>query len=80
MEASIEKAGFEVDVTLEDCVGKRNNFFKCVTEKKNELTKSLTNEEWSSYGDRVNKIQIDCFAEKGLNKCAPFFDLGSIKY
>ena len=80
MESVIEKAGFEVDVTMEDCLGKRNKFFECVTEKKNELTKSSTNEEWKNYSDNVNKIQVDCFAENGLSKCSPFFSLTDIKY
>lgn len=80
MEAEIEKHGFEVDITRDDCVAKRTNFFKCVVEKKNELTKTLTDAEWINYSNRVNKIQLDCFAEKGLVKCQGFFNLADIKY
>ena len=80
MESVIEKAGFEVDITREDCLGKRSKFFQCVVEKKNELTKSMTNEDWINYSSKVNKIQIDCHAEKGLAKCLPFFSLTDIKY
>ena len=80
MEATIEKAGFEVDVTREDCLDKRTKFYQCVVEKKNELTKSLSNEEWKNYASRVNKIQFDCFGEKGLGKCEAFYRLTDIKY
>ncbi len=80
MESAIEKAGFEVDVTREDCLAKKGKFFQCVTEKKNELTKSMTNEDWRNYANQVNKIQFDCFAEKGLDKCQAFFTLADIKY
>ena len=80
MESAIEKAGFEVDVTREDCLGKRTKFYQCVVEGKNELTKSLSNDDWKNYYGRVNKIQIDCFAEKGLDKCAAFFSITDIKY
>jgi len=78
MESAIERAGFEVDVTLEDCMGKRTKFYQCVVEKKNELTKSLDNEGWRNYYNSVNKIQVDCF--QGLDKCQPFFSLTDIKY
>jgi hypothetical protein len=80
MEGVIEKAGFEVDVTREDCLGKRSSFFKCVTENKNELTKNMTNDQWKNYYNSVNKIQVDCYAENGLEKCLPFYSLTDIKY
>ena len=80
MEAEIQKHGFEVDITREECIGKRTKFYQCVVEKKNELTKSLTDAEWINYGNKVNKIQFDCFSEKGLEKCQGFFTLADIKY
>jgi hypothetical protein len=80
MEGAIEKLGFEVDVTREDCLGKRSQFFQCVIERKNDLTKTIKNEDWINYGNLVNKIQLDCFGEKGLEKCRSFFTLADIKY
>lgn len=80
MESQIEKAGFEVDITKDECVKKRSNFFSCVVEKKNELTNTLERDQWKNYADLVTKIQFDCFAEKGLAKCETFFQLTDYKY
>lgn len=80
MEAQIEKAGFEVDITREDCLKKRSNFFHCVIDKKRELTKNLTNEQWRHYTDEVTKIQFDCFAANGMAKCETFFQITDYKY
>lgn len=80
MEAEIERAGFEVDVTREDCIKKRNQFFRCVVDKKKELSDSLAEEQWKNFADHVNKIQFDCAAEKGLAKCEAFFYITDIKY
>jgi hypothetical protein len=70
----------ERDITRDDCNGKRKQFFDCVISKKNELTKSLTSEDWSSYIDRVDNLNFKCWEEKGLRKCENFFTLFDIKY
>jgi hypothetical protein len=80
MESLIEKAGFEVDITREECVTKRTQFYKCVVEKKNELTSTIAKDQWKNYNNNVNKIQFDCFAAKGLKKCEAFFMLTDYKY
>jgi len=80
MEAILESKGIEVDVTREDCIKKRNQFFECVVEKKNELTKNATNEQWLKLSHSFNKIQIDCFAQKGTEKCNSFYSFEDIKY
>jgi hypothetical protein len=80
MEAILESKGIEVDVTREDCIKKRNQFFECVVEKKNELSKNATNEQWLKLSDSFNKIQIECFAQKGTEKCNSFYSFEDIKY
>ncbi len=80
MEAILEKNGIEVDITREDCYKKRNQFYECVIEKKNELTNSSSNEQWMKYLDNFNKIQIDCFSQKGSEKCNFLYTFTDIKY
>jgi hypothetical protein len=80
MEALFEQKGIEVDITRDDCMKKKSNFYQCVVERKNELTKTLNNDEFLRYAERVNKIQIDCFSEKGTPKCNTFYTFTDIKY
>jgi hypothetical protein len=70
----------ERDITRDDCLGKRKHFFDCVISKKNELTQTLQGDEWTSYFDRVNNLNLKCWEEKGLGKCENFFTLFDIKY
>jgi hypothetical protein len=76
----LEKFNYEQDITKEECIDKRNSFFKCVIEKKNELTKGMTNENWKNYNNLVNTIALKCFDEKGLKKCGSYFNFYDITY
>ena len=80
MEAILKENNYDLDITREECIEKRSGFFKCVLEKKAELTKTLSNEEWNSYNNRVHKISFDCYQEKGLKKCESYFNFYDINY
>jgi hypothetical protein len=76
----MDHSNIERDITRDDCIGKRKQFFDCVIGKKNELTNGLKGDEWVSYLDRVNNLNLKCWNEKGLSKCENFFTLFDIKY
>ena len=80
MEQILAKENYELDITRDECIEKRNNFYKCVIEKKNELTKNSTNEDWKHYNNTVKSIGFSCFEEKGLKKCESYFDFYDINY
>lgn len=80
MEQILQKEGYELDITRDECIEKRTGFYKCVIEKKNELTKSATNEDWKNYNNTVKSIGFKCFEEKGLKKCQSYFNFYDINY
>ena len=62
----------------EDCVGRRTEFYKCVIEKKNELTKSIS--DWTTYRNQVRGFSQECFESNSLADCSNYFSIAEINY
>lgn len=80
MEQELASRFLEIDITRDECLDKRKQFFKCVIEKKNNLTNTLNNEEWKNYDRLVNNLTYKCYEDRGLKKCENYFTLFDIKY
>ena len=45
-------------ITIEECQNIKKSFYACVIEKKNELTKTLPNDQWRNYINQFDLIQF----------------------
>ena len=80
MESILESKNFEVDITRDECFEKKKSFFSCVIERKSELTESISDNDWPNYHQKVYNISRQCYDDKGLKKCKPFFSFQDISY
>ncbi len=80
MESILEKNHYEVDITKDECLEKKKKFFSCVIEKKTDLTETIADNDWANYHQKVYIISRECYDDKGLKKCKPFFSFEDISY
>lgn len=67
-------------VTVEECQEVKRNFYNCVIEKKTQLSQTLPNDQWKTYLNQVDLIQLGCGNETNVKNCASYFSLFDITY
>ena len=56
----------------------KKDFFNCVTQDKNLLTREI--KDWTTYPNKVRKLNQDCFDRLGLDVCSNYFTVTEVKY
>lgn len=71
---NLPKTGEE---SFEECSANRKQFFNCVIEKKNELSKTT---DFNDYFGQVKGIENECFESNSLANCGIYFNLYDLRY
>ena len=66
------------NLSKDECNYKKKEFYKCVVEKKNELTKTTSN--WKNYRSDVRGISQECYDSNSLSSCANYYSLLELNY
>lgn len=69
---------FTGGLSAKECSVKRQDFYKCVSEKKNELSKTIEN--WNTYSTEIRNYSQECFDNNGLASCSNYFSFTDLKY
>ena len=77
-EKYLDGKNYVQEISEKDCLAKRKEFYKCVKDKKNELTKSTTN--WNNYNNIVRTSVDECFESNGLDSCSNLFSKAELNY
>lgn len=67
----------EVD-SIEGCNSRRKTYFGCLIEKKNELTKTIS--DFKDYKSEVSKLQNECYESNTLASCESYFSKYDLRY
>jgi hypothetical protein len=67
-------------ISVEECLTIKKSFYACVLEKKSQLTQSLPNDQWRTYLNQVDNIQLECASETQVKNCSNYFSFYDINY
>ena len=67
-------------ISADECQTIKKSFYACVLEKKTQLSQSLPNEEWRTYLNQVDNIQLSCASETQVSNCTNYFSFYDINY
>ena len=66
--------------TIEECQIIKKGFYACVIDKKNEMTKTLPNDQWKNYLNQFDIVQLNCAADTQVKNCSHYFSFYDINY